>query len=116
MLARWFLVLGSWFRGRGTGAEACSRHSSFVIRHLPQVIWHLEFAPGVRYDAVIMKVNLAYGEGVLPIELRKNQTTVIEPSHTAACQDERAAVLRALENPIGAPPLRLVIRPEDKIC
>lgn len=63
-----------------------------------------------------MKVNLAYGEGVLPIELPKNQTTVIEPSHTAGCPDEHAAVLRALENPIAAPPLRLLIRPEDKIC
>jgi len=63
-----------------------------------------------------MKVNLAYGQGVMPVELPDNRTTVIEPSHTPGLADERAAVMAALEHPIGAKPLRGWIRPGDKIC
>ncbi len=63
-----------------------------------------------------MKVNLAYGQGFLPVELPESRTTVIEPSHTAGLADERAAVMAALENPIAALPLRAWIRSDDRIC
>ena len=63
-----------------------------------------------------MKVNLAYGQGHLPVELPKDRTTVIAPAHTAGLKDERAAVIHALENPIGSKPLRQIIKPGDKIC
>src|SRR6266571_4690604 len=63
-----------------------------------------------------MKVNLAYGQGYLPIELPDRQTTVIEPSHTAGLADERAAIWRALDQPIGAKPLRDLVQPGQKIC
>src|SRR2546427_10902690 len=53
-----------------------------------------------------MKVHLVYGQGELPVELPKAQTTVIEPSHLAGLPDERAAVRNALAHPIGASPLR----------
>ena len=43
-----------------------------------------------------MKVNLAYGQGHLAIELPADRTTVISPTHTAGLHDERAAVLAAL--------------------
>lgn len=63
-----------------------------------------------------MKVNLAYGQGHLPVEFPDQRTTVIEPSHSAGLADERSAVIRALENPIGAKPLKSLIKPGDKVC
>ena len=58
-----------------------------------------------------MRVELAYGEGHLTVDLPDGRTTVIEPSHIAGLKDEKAAVVEALENPIGAKPLREWIRP-----
>ncbi len=63
-----------------------------------------------------MKVNLAYGQGHLPVELPDGATTVIEPAHRPGLADERAAVIHALEHPIAARPLRETIRPGDHIC
>jgi nickel-dependent lactate racemase len=63
-----------------------------------------------------MKVNLAYGQGHLTVDLPKGQTTVIEPTHTQGLRDERAAVLTALDNPIGARPLREWIKTRDRLC
>jgi nickel-dependent lactate racemase len=63
-----------------------------------------------------MKVNLAYGQGHLPVELPKERTAVIEPTPRAGLPDERAAVIRALENPISSRPLRDWIKPGDKVC
>jgi lactate racemase len=63
-----------------------------------------------------MTVNLAYGQGYLPVELPKDRTTVIVPSHTPALKDERSAVIQALENPIGAKALRQIIKPTDRVC
>ena len=53
-----------------------------------------------------MKVNLAYGEGQLPVELPEDRTTVIAPRHTPGLTDERTAVINALERPIAAKPLK----------
>ena len=64
----------------------------------------------------VMKLNLAYGQGHLPVELPEERTTVIEPSHVPGLADERGAVFAALENPIGARPLRDWIKPGAKIC
>jgi len=63
-----------------------------------------------------MRVELAYGEGTLPVELPDGLTTVITPAHRAGLPDERAAVLEALRAPIGAPALRSQIRPSDRLC
>ena len=63
-----------------------------------------------------MKVNLAYGQGHLTVELPDKRTTIIEPSHTPALPDERAAVMAALEKPIESKPLKELIRPTDKVC
>ena len=63
-----------------------------------------------------MKINLAYGQGYLPVELPDAQTTVIEPAHTAGLVDERAAVWAALEHPVGAKRLRDILKPGDKVC
>ena len=63
-----------------------------------------------------MKVNLAYGQGQLPVELPEGRTTVIAPSHTPGLPDERGAVIRALEKPIGAKPLREIIQPGEEFA
>ena len=63
-----------------------------------------------------MKVNLAYGQGHLTIDLPDDRTTVIEPSHNPGLPNEKEAVLKALTNPIGAQPLRETIKPTDKVC
>lgn len=63
-----------------------------------------------------MKCDLAYGEGVLTIELPDGRTTVIEPAHQEAIPDERAAVFKALDQPIDAPPLRQWIKPDGRVC
>lgn len=63
-----------------------------------------------------MKVQLAYGQGHLEIELPADRTTVIEPAHIAGLPDEKAAVWHALQNPTGSAPLQARIKPSDKIC
>ena len=63
-----------------------------------------------------MKVNLAYGSGHLPIEVPDDQTTVIEPAHIDGLADEKAAVLDALQNPIGSQALLERISADTKIC
>ena len=63
-----------------------------------------------------MKVNLAYGQGHLPIDVAADRTTVIVPSHKPGLPDEKAAVLHAIQNPIGARPLREWIKPGDRVC
>lgn len=63
-----------------------------------------------------MKINLAYGQGHLPVELPDKRTTIIEPNHTPGLANERDAVSAALAKPIGAPPLREWVRPGDRVC
>ena len=63
-----------------------------------------------------MKVNLAYGQSHLAVDLPDDVTTVIEPLHTPGLPDEKSAVLQALASPIGAKSLREWIKPGDKIC
>ncbi len=63
-----------------------------------------------------MKINLAYGQGYLPVDLPDGRTTVIEPAHRPGLPDERAAVLAALDQPISARPLRQWITPRDRVC
>lgn len=63
-----------------------------------------------------MKVNLAYGQGHLPVNLPDDRTTVIEPSHTPGLADERGAIFAALDQPVGAKPLREWINPGDQVC
>ena len=63
-----------------------------------------------------MKVELAYGQGHLQLDLPENRTTVIAPSHNPGLPDEKAAAMAASQNPIGCRPLRDWIKPTDKIC
>jgi nickel-dependent lactate racemase len=63
-----------------------------------------------------MKIQLAYGSGHLAVDLPEDRTTIIEPSRTPGLADERGDVLRALDHPIGARPLREWIKPGNKVC
>jgi nickel-dependent lactate racemase len=63
-----------------------------------------------------MKINLAYGQGHLVVELPDRRTTVIAPTHTPGLADERGAVGAALAQPIGTPPLREWVRAGDRVC
>lgn len=63
-----------------------------------------------------MKVELAYGEGWLPVELPEGRTVVIRPKHAPGLSNEKAAVLEALRRPIGALPLRQQVRPDHRVC
>jgi nickel-dependent lactate racemase len=63
-----------------------------------------------------MKVNLAYGQGHLPVELPDDRSTVIEPAYRSGLPHEKAAVLAALTQPIGAPPLGAHLRPGERVC
>jgi len=56
-----------------------------------------------------MNVHLAYGEHGLDVEL-PDGTVVIEPPRIAAVADPQRAVADAIERPIGAPPLRQLVR------
>lgn len=63
-----------------------------------------------------MKINLAYGQGHLPIDLPEERTTVITPTHRPGLADEKGALRAALASPIGAKPLREWIKKGDKVC
>ena len=63
-----------------------------------------------------VKINLAYGEGYLPIECPDERVTVIEPSHQPGLPDEKTAMLKALVSPIGSPPLRELVQPDTRVC
>jgi len=56
-----------------------------------------------------MKIKLAYGEGQLEVEFPQDRTVVIEPTAISALPDERAALMAALDQPIGAPALRSLV-------
>ena len=63
-----------------------------------------------------MKVNLAYGQGQLTVDLPDDRATVIEPSHNPGLPDERSAVIGALQKPISARPIRELIKSTDRVC
>lgn len=63
-----------------------------------------------------MKIDLAYGEHGLVIDLPADRSTVIRPAHRQAAPDERAAVLAALRKPLSGAPLRQVVRPGQTVA
>jgi nickel-dependent lactate racemase len=63
-----------------------------------------------------MKINLAYGQGHLALDLPDDRTTVIAPAHNPGLPDEKAAVLAALRQPMSARPLRESIAPGARVC
>ena len=52
----------------------------------------------------------------MAIECPDDRTTVIVPNDREGLSDERAAILKALDDPIGGQPLRELVRADTKIC
>ena len=63
-----------------------------------------------------MRIRLAYGKEGLPLELADAlDVTVVEPAFVPALPDQAAAVRAALEEPVGSPPLRDLVRPGMRV-
>jgi nickel-dependent lactate racemase len=56
-----------------------------------------------------------YGKEGLTIEV-PDHAVLVEPRHLPGLADERAAVLKALREPIGTPPLREMVKETDKVA
>ena len=56
-----------------------------------------------------MLVDLAYGRDGLTVDLPEDRTTVIEPNYLPGLDDEVEALVAALRNPIGKPPLNSLV-------
>jgi nickel-dependent lactate racemase len=63
-----------------------------------------------------MRVNLAYGQTGLAIEVDPAVTTVVEPVHHPAAADQVAALRDALRRPVAGPPLRERVRPGQTVA
>ncbi len=63
-----------------------------------------------------MRLKLAYGKEGLPLELDDAlNVTVVEPAFVPALADPADEVRRALEKPLGSPPLRDLVRPGMRV-
>ena len=64
-----------------------------------------------------MKLELGFGQGTQPLEVPdQNVMGVLEPNPVPAGLTGTAEVTRALAEPIGAPPLRQVVRPGETVA
>jgi nickel-dependent lactate racemase len=63
-----------------------------------------------------VRVELAYGETGLAIDVPADRTTVVVPRQIAAVPDARAAVVAALRQPTAGPPLRDRVRPGQTVA
>ncbi len=57
-----------------------------------------------------MRVDLAYGDNGLSVELPDSPTVVIEPHPRPGVVDPHAALVEALTRPVAGPPLRRLVR------
>jgi nickel-dependent lactate racemase len=62
-----------------------------------------------------VKVQLAYGERGLTVDLPDKNVTVVAPRYLSALPDESGAVRNALREPIASRPLRELVRPTDRV-
>lgn len=65
-------------------------------------------------ESIFMNINLAYGRTGLSVNVPK-QTDVITSRFTPGVGDEQAALLAALRNPRGTPPLRDLVKAGDTV-
>ncbi|MGA2624247.1 MAG: nickel-dependent lactate racemase [Bacteroidota bacterium] len=63
-----------------------------------------------------MRSRLAYGPGMLELDLQGIDADIIEPRHNAGLPDEKEAVVAALHNPVGTRPLESWLNPSCRIC
>jgi nickel-dependent lactate racemase len=67
-------------------------------------------------SAETVQVELAYGDGVLPVELPASRTTVVAPSHPRPAADQVATVREALRRPVAGAALRELVRPGQTVA
>ncbi|MCK4451790.1 MAG: DUF2088 domain-containing protein, partial [Anaerolineae bacterium] len=63
-----------------------------------------------------MRVKLAYGREGLWVDLPDRNVTVVNPRFVEGLPDEEAAIIQALRRPLGTPPLREMVKPEDTVA
>ena len=63
-----------------------------------------------------MLVDLAYGRDGLTVDLPDDRTTVIEPVYVPGVPDQEGALLSAIRNPIGTPPLRQLVQSDQTVA
>lgn len=61
------------------------------------------------------QVKLAYGKDYVSIQV-PDKAVVIEPRHLPGLSDEKSAVLTALREPIGTPPLKEMVKSTDIVA
>ena len=64
----------------------------------------------------LMQITLAYGRDGLTVDLPDGCTTVIEPAYAPGLPDQAGALRDALRNPIGAAPLRRLVRSDQTVA
>ncbi len=62
-----------------------------------------------------MRLALPYGREGLIVDLPDRNVDVVEPYHTPALQDETAAIVSALRQPLDRQPLRAMVSPGDRV-
>ncbi|MBU0703465.1 MAG: nickel-dependent lactate racemase, partial [Chloroflexi bacterium] len=63
-----------------------------------------------------MRLKLAYGREGLWVDLPDQNVTVVEPRFVAGLPDEEDAIVQSLRRPLGSPPLRELVRPDDTVA
>ena len=63
-----------------------------------------------------MRVRLQYGREGLDVEIPGTDVTVVEPRFVPGLPDERAAFQVAVRRPIGARPLREIVKATDRVA
>ena len=63
-----------------------------------------------------MKVELAYGDGQLSVEMPDGLTEVIVPAAKPATKPPRELLTKALTSPVAGPPLRDLVRPGQRVA
>jgi nickel-dependent lactate racemase len=63
-----------------------------------------------------MRVHLQYGREGLEVEIPGTEVTVIEPRFVPGLPDEAAAFREAVRAPIGAPPLREIVKAGERVA
>jgi nickel-dependent lactate racemase len=63
-----------------------------------------------------VRVELRFGDGILPVEVPADRATVIAPAKQVPAGDARALVVEALRRPVAGPPLRQRVRPGQRVA
>jgi nickel-dependent lactate racemase len=63
-----------------------------------------------------VRVRLQYGREGMDIDVPGTEVTVVEPRFVPGLPDEAAAFRDAVRRPIGAPPLREIVKASDGVA